>query len=125
VIRVVRGVVVCRVAPVAIGRHGGEVIVHVTAGTGHSHVKAGQWEYRLAMVEHRARPTCGGMACVAGDREARRCMGRIVGRVVIRQMARLAGRVGQRIVIIYVAGRAQDRGVESGKRESGAGVIPR
>ena len=65
------------------------------------------------------------MACVAGDREARRRVGRVVSCVVIRQMARFAGRVGQRIVIIYVAGRAQDRGVEAGKRESGAGVIPR
>ena len=77
------------------------------------------------MIEDRTRPTGRRVACVAGDREARRRRGWIVGRVVIRQMTRFAGGVGQPVIIIDMASRAQNCRMEAGEWESSAAVIPR
>lgn len=125
VIRIVRAVVIRGVAAVTIGGHGRKIVVHVAAGAGHGHMEPGQRECGLAVIEHRTRPTRGRVAGVAGDREARRRMRGIIRRVVVGQVARLAGGVGQPVVITDMAGRAEDGRMEAGQREAGARMVPR
>lgn len=125
VIWIVRAVVIGRVAAVTIGGHGRKIVVHVAAGAGNGHMKAGQWKCGFAVIEHRTRPARGRVAGVAGDREARRRVRGIIRRVVVGQMAGLAGRVGQPVVVADMTGRAEDSRVEAGQREAGARMVPR
>ena len=52
-------------------------------------------------------------------------MRRIVGAVVIREMAVDAGAAGQAEVIVHMTQRALQAGVGAGEREPGSGVIER
>lgn len=79
--------VVGLMARIAISRCPCEDIVDVALGASHVHVRAGQWEWRLAVIERRARPRGGRVACGTRGREACRRMIRIRRAVVIRFMA--------------------------------------
>ena len=76
------------------------------------------------MIEVRV-PVSRGVAELAGGRESRGCVCRIVGAVVILLMARVAQGVIQRIVVVNVTISAEPRrhGVRSGQLEAGSVVI--
>lgn len=63
-----------RVTTVAIGWHGGVIVIHVARRAGHGHVRAGQRENCRVVVESRAQPARRGMADRAVCREPCRNM---------------------------------------------------
>jgi hypothetical protein len=67
-------------------------------------VCAGQWEARAGVAPGRRGPIDCAVAKRAIRWVARRCVRGICGLVVIRQMTRLACRIRQGIVVIYMAG---------------------
>lgn len=120
----VRGVVVIRlVTGIAIRRHRGVVVVHVTTVTGNRNVRAGQRECGVVVIKVRAVPGRGVVAHFAGLRETRGFMVGIGGVVVIGEVAGHAGRVCQVVIVVDVALRALQRGMRSGQGETGGTVI--
>lgn len=124
-IRIICAVVIRGMAAVTIRWHSRVIVVHMATCTGNGDVRTCQREDGLAVIKNCASPACRCMASVAGDREARLGVRRIIRRVVFRQVARFAGWVGQCVVVVDVTRRAEDRRVKSRKRETSGRMIPR
>lgn len=110
--------VVVRLVATVTGRRG-EIVIssHVTRRTSSRRVHTGQRPAGLAVIEGCARPVGGRVASVAGGREPGRCVGRVIGAVVVVLVAIDASRTVQAVVVIDVALRALHGGVEAGERE--------
>lgn len=86
-------------------------------------VRARQREAGSRVIERSTAPVGRGVALIARGREAglrviwSRCA------LVVLQMALGAGTAGQAVVVIHVALRAGERGMEPGQRETSGGVI--
>lgn len=129
VIRIRRSVVVALVAAHARGRQRRVVIVDVAhhAGDRRSRMEACQRERRVVVIKGCARPVGRAVAGVASRREAGRSMRRRVRIVVVGLVARNAGRVRRRqiVVPVHVALAALHRGMEAGEREARGRVVER
>ena len=78
----------------------------------------------VSMVEHRSQPVCRAVARLAGGRESRRSVIRVRRVVVVGLVATDARRVGDAVVAIDMALRAQRRGgMEARQRPAGSCVI--
>ena len=85
---------------------------------------ASEWECGLrSVIEARGRPGGGGVAELAVLREAGGGVIRVFGRLVVRQMARVASGVERGELPVGMALRADHRRVSAGERESGVIVI--
>jgi len=96
-------VVVLLVAGITVSRKVGVVIVHMARAAGHLKVRAGQRPAGGAVIELAIGPQDGVMTHLALLRESCRLMRRIVGVVVVGQMAGHTRCVGQFVVVIHVA----------------------
>ena len=96
-------------------------------GAGHVHVRAGQRERRVVVVERGAGPVRGRVARVAGRREARRRVSWVGGPVVVRHVAAGAESIGrcEVVIVVGVARCARQGGVRAGQREAGRVVVER
>lgn len=105
VIRIVGVQVILLVAAVAVRRQARPVVVDVAvrAGTRRHHVRIGQREARLAVVELAIGQGNGVMTELASLRPAHLRMGRIVGIVVILQVTGHAGGLVQLVIVVDVA----------------------
>ena len=90
------------------------VAVDVTRSTGHGRMRPSKCEAGSGVVERSVTPVGGGVALVAGLREASRNVIRIGGALEVFQMALYAGAAGQVVRIVHVALRALQRRVSPG-----------
>jgi hypothetical protein len=125
VIRVSCARVVQLMAAVAIGGHGGVVVVHVATGARHRRMRARQRERRVVVIERGRTPCRGAVTHVALLRKAGGSVVRIRGSDEIVEMARHACRVRQAIVRSPVTLAALQSGMRSGKRPAGGGMVER
>ena len=95
-------VVVLLMTGIAVAGKVGVVIVHVALVTEHLNVRAGERPTGGAVIELAIGPKDGVMTELTLLGESCRLMGRIVGVVVLGQMARHAGRVGNFVVVVHV-----------------------
>ena len=79
------------------------IVIDVAGRTKNRCVKAGERESRAGMVQRGGSPIDSVVAERAIKRITRRGVGRVRGPVVIRRVTRLAGCVGQRVVVVHVA----------------------
>jgi len=84
---------------------------------------AGKRPTGSAVIEFAIRPGDGVVTHFAGLREPCRLMRRIVGLVVVVQVASHASRIRQLVVVVHVALRTLQRFVRAGQRPSGLAVI--
>ena len=87
VIRIVCALILGFMAAETIGGQSGVVVVDVTFGTIEIHMRPGQWERCVVVVERRGYPSDGCVADLAFCRQAGRLVIGIRGVVVIRKMA--------------------------------------
>ncbi len=127
VARVCAGVVIRLMTADAGGRQSRVVVVYVAvcAFARRHHVRSGQRERGVVVVERRIRPRHRVMAHGACCREAGRGVRGIIGRGVILLVARVAKGAIQRVVVVDVAIRALPRrhGVRSGQGETRRRVV--
>ena len=115
-------VVISNMAAITVCWNSCVIVVHMATRARNGDMRASQRECRLAMVKDGAEPSRRCMACIACGWEARLRVRWIVCRVVVRQMARFAGWVRQRIVVVDMAGRAQNSRVRASQRQQLFGV---
>ncbi len=109
---------------------GGDVVIVVDVAIGalprrHS-MKAGQGKAGRGVIKRPVGPQVRVMALFAGGRESRRRVGHRGGRVVVVSLvARDAGRIRNRVIVVHVAinARAWRDGVVAGQREARVVVI--
>ena len=103
----------------------GQVVVPVDVALRalQGHVRSGQGEARLGVIEGGIRPRCGSVASLAGLRHARLYVIRVVRSLIILEVARHTGGISQVVVPVDVTLRALSSHVRSGKRETGLAVI--
>ncbi len=123
VIRIRGSLKILGVATIAIGRSAGEFVVDVAERAGHAHVRAGQWKWRLGMIEYCACPTGGVVAGGAVGREPSLNVIGIGCPLVILGVAGVAIGGGAREFVIDVAERASHADVRAGQGERSLGVI--
>ena len=110
------------------GRHRDAVVVvdvAINARARRHHVIAGQREASGVVIEGRIQPGRRGMAVLAGLREIRRDVVRIVGVLEVRQVAGHARGAAQGVVVVDVAVGAEPRrhGMQAGQSKTGRGVV--
>ena len=127
VIRIGGALEIGEVAADASGVRHGQVVVaiHVTLGALQRSVRSGQRESRGRVIEGGIAPRRGGVALLAGLREARSHVVRIGGALEIREVAADASGVrrGQVVVAVHMALGALQTGVRASQRESRRRVI--
>ena len=103
----------------------GQVVVPVDVALRalQGHVRSGQREARLGVIEGGIRPRCRSVAALAGLRHARLYVIGVVRSLVVLEVARHAGGISQVVVPVDVTLRARSRHVRSGQRETGLAVI--
>lgn len=103
------------------------VAVRVATGTRYRRMRPRQREAGGGVVERPVAPVGGGVALVAGLREAGRNVIRIRGALEILQMTRDASRDCDVVIVVYVAvdTLARRHDVRAGQRKSCAGMIER
>jgi hypothetical protein len=118
-----------RVVVVLVTRDAGRVgevvvVVDVALAALGGGVRAGQWESGGGVIELAIGPEHCVMTILAGGGEAQLdVVNGSSGRVVVVQVTRDAGRVGEVVIVVDVALAALGRGVRAGQREAGGGVI--
>lgn len=86
-------------------------VVHVALYAVHGRVCAGQWEWRVVVIERCPSPRSRRMTSVTGGREARRRMVRVGGPVPVGRVTAIAVCRQRCEVIVRVALRTDKRGV--------------
>ena len=125
VVRIIGCLIDVFMAPVAIGRQGGVVVIHMTVCAGDPGVCAGQRERRVVVVEGGRGPCGGVVADVTLLRETYRKVIRTGRTLKLCEVATDTGGRGQVVVAIGVALGALQTGVCPGERETGGGMIER
>lgn len=105
----------------------GQVVVpvDVTLRALQGHVRTGQREACLGVIEGGIRPRCGSVAALAGLRHARLYVIRVVGSLVVLEVAGHAGGISQVVVPVDMTLRTLGSDVRSGQRKTGLGVVKR
>lgn len=114
---------VCLVAGVAIRGGAREDIVDVAFDAIDGGVRAGKRERSAVVVEGGSSPSRGGVACLAGCREARGRVRGVSGSGPVGLVAAVAGRGERGVVVVHMAGSAGNSCMRTGKRECRGGVI--
>ena len=126
-VRIIRVLIGRLMAPVTVRRQRLVVVIDMAVGTDarRHHVRTGEREGSLVVIEDRVRPFNGVVADLAGLRESRLHMGRIFGVVVVGLVAGDAGRIVQLVIVVDVAVAALSRRyrVRTGQRPAGLRVI--
>jgi len=122
VVGIGRLLVLCRVTAIAVGWQARIVIVHVATRAGHAGVSTGKRKGRVVMIKNALGPNHRVVA--------QRAVGRKTSVIDWCQrsrelclVARNAGRAGQAVVVINVAGGAGHAYVRAGQRKAGRGMI--
>jgi len=122
VVGIGRLLVLCRVTAIAVGWQARIVIVHVATRAGHAGVSTGKRKGRVVMIKNALGPNHRVVA--------QRAVGRKTSVIdwcqrsrEICLVARNAGRAGQAVVVIDVAGSAGHAYVRAGQRKAGRGMI--
>ncbi len=117
VVRVSSALEILLVAAVAGRRQGGVVVVGVARRAGHGGMRPRQRERGVVVIEGRASPVGRAVAHVACGREAGRGVIGIVGAVVIRLVATVAGRRQGGVIAVRMARCTGDGGVRTSQRK--------
>lgn len=123
VIRIGGAQIILMMAPIAVRRQGGVVVVHMTAGARHRRMESRERKAGVIVVERSRNPCARVVAHVALLGESNLHVVGVVRILEILQMAADAGSVRQLVIVVHVALAALKRRVHAGKRETGGGVI--
>ena len=118
VVRIGGRVVVRHVAQIAGATRKVVVAIYVALAALQVRVTIGQWESGCSVIEGGLQPRHGVVAGLAGRREVRLNVIRIVRAVVIRHMAQIAGAAGQVVVVVHMALRTLQVRVTIRQRET-------
>ena len=122
VVGIGRLLVLCRVTAIAVSRQARIVVVHMATRADHAGVSTGKRKGRVVMIKNALSPNHRVVAHRAVGRKTSvidRCQ-RIREICLV---ARNAGRAGQAVVVIDVAGSASHAYVRAGQRKAGRGMI--
>lgn len=125
VIRIGGAQIILMMAPIAVRRQGGVVVVHMTAGARHRRMESRERKAGVIVVERSRNPCARVVAHVALLGESNLHVVGVVRILEILQMAADAGSVRQLVIVVHVALAALQRCVESRERKSSSRVIER